>query len=55
MSNRVTLDLNEATVLVAADLLNRGRYPAEMILDFLWLLFTRAVLVANVDGFVGGR
>ncbi|ORY30604.1 hypothetical protein BCR39DRAFT_529130 [Naematelia encephala] len=46
------LDLDEPMVLAAADILRSGKYPHELLLDFFWLLFTRATMVVNVDGFL---
>ena len=46
------LILDEAMVLSTATVLGMSQYPAEILLDFLWLLFTSASLAMNVDGFV---
>jgi len=40
------------TVLQAAGLLRNPENPSGQILDFLWLLTTKATLAANVDSFV---
>jgi hypothetical protein len=39
-------------VLQAASLLRDPKLPSDQILDFLWLLSTKATLAANVDSFV---
>jgi hypothetical protein len=51
-STPVSLELDERVVLSAAGLLALGAFPQEMLLDFLWLLFSRASSVDNVDGAV---
>jgi hypothetical protein len=45
-------DLSADTVLQAAGLLRNPKYPSGQILEFLWLLTTKATLAANVDSFV---
>nr|XP_018262073.1 uncharacterized protein I303_05088 [Kwoniella dejecticola CBS 10117]OBR84231.1 hypothetical protein I303_05088 [Kwoniella dejecticola CBS 10117] len=52
VSGRANLSLDKEMVLSAASILQRTDVPCEMILDFLWLLFTRAMLVDNIDGFI---
>lgn len=44
--------LSEGSVLAAAELLQTADYPAEVTLDFLWLLFAKTPLAENADGFV---
>ncbi|WRT68054.1 uncharacterized protein IL334_005029 [Kwoniella shivajii] len=51
-SGRTTFALDKAMVLSAASILERTNYPCEMVLDFLWLLFTKAAMIDNVDGFI---
>jgi len=46
------LALDERMVLAAASLLDKPIYPTKMVLDFFWLLFSKAALVGNVNGFV---
>ncbi|WWD18729.1 hypothetical protein CI109_103183 [Kwoniella shandongensis] len=48
--NQVPLDIG--MVLAAARLLDKTTFPVEMVLDFLWLLFAKATIVDNVDGFI---
>jgi hypothetical protein len=45
-------ELSAETVSQAASLLRNPTYPSQHILDFIWLLSTKATLAANVDGFV---
>lgn len=33
-------------------LIDKQTYPSEILLDFLWLVMTKASSVANVDSFV---
>ncbi|KAK4689023.1 hypothetical protein P7C73_g1090, partial [Tremellales sp. Uapishka_1] len=49
---RVPVTLAAETIMAAARLLEARSYPDEVILDFLWLLFTKATLADNVDGFL---
>jgi len=44
--------LSPETVLQAAGLLGSPKYPSGQILEFLWLLTTKATLAANLDSFV---
>ena len=45
-------ELSADTVHQAAGLLSNPKYPSGQILEFLWLLTTKATLAANVDSFV---
>ncbi|OCF37304.1 hypothetical protein I316_01213 [Kwoniella heveanensis BCC8398] len=51
-STWTTFALGSDMVLLAASILERTSYPAEQVLDFLWLLFSKASMVENVDGFI---
>ncbi|KAK8858838.1 hypothetical protein IAR55_003068 [Kwoniella newhampshirensis] len=51
-SPRSRMPLDVGMVLAAARLLNTTMFPVEMVLDFLWLLFAKATMVNNVDGFL---
>nr|XP_019045323.1 hypothetical protein I302_05712 [Kwoniella bestiolae CBS 10118]OCF24253.1 hypothetical protein I302_05712 [Kwoniella bestiolae CBS 10118] len=51
-SGRTVFALDKEMVLSAATILDRTGVPREMVLDFLWLLFTKASMVDNVDGFI---
>ncbi|OCF56840.1 hypothetical protein L486_05695 [Kwoniella mangroviensis CBS 10435] len=51
-SGRTVFSLDKEMVSSAALILDRPNFPREMLLDFLWLLFTKASMVDNVDGFI---
>lgn len=51
-STPTLIALDPSALHVIASLLRRKDYPAEMLLDFLWLLLTRAGSAENVDGFL---
>jgi len=48
-------NLSADTVLEAASLLRNQKLPSNQILDFVWLLATKATLAANVDSFVSAE
>nr|XP_019013028.1 uncharacterized protein I206_02525 [Kwoniella pini CBS 10737]OCF51809.1 hypothetical protein I206_02525 [Kwoniella pini CBS 10737] len=52
VSGRANLSLEKEMILSAATMLDCTDVPCELILDFLWLLFTRAMMVDKVDGFI---
>lgn len=52
LARQVLIPLSMDTVISAANLLAKSEYPAEMTLDFLWLLFAKTPMADNVDGFV---
>jgi hypothetical protein len=49
------VELDENVVLSASRILATGSYPVDMLLDFLWLLLSKASLVGNIDGAVSGH
>ncbi|WWC96533.1 hypothetical protein V866_003401 [Kwoniella sp. B9012] len=51
-SGRIVFPLDKEMVLSAASVLDRAGFPREMVLDFLWLIFTKASMVDNVDEFI---
>ncbi|WVF68781.1 hypothetical protein IAT40_003553 [Kwoniella sp. CBS 6097] len=51
-ASRASFALASDMVLSAASILERTSFPAEKVLDFLWLLFTKASMVENIDGFI---
>ena len=57
MQKRITsspdlLAMDEGIISAIASIIEKRCYPTEILLDFLWLLFTKASLVGNIDGFV---
>lgn len=52
MSTPTLVSLDPGVLHVVASLLRRKDYPAEILLDFLWLLLMRASAVENADGFL---
>lgn len=52
MSTPALIALDPSILHVVASLLRRKDYPAEVLLDFLWLLLMRAPAVENADGFL---
>lgn len=52
LASRQSLILDDTMIQAVASMLERRVYPAEMLLDSLWLLFSKAAFAENVDGFV---
>jgi hypothetical protein len=46
------MSMDETVITSVIELLQARRYPTEMLLDFMWLLFTTSTSTANIDGFV---
>ena len=46
------MDLNKEQILSVVSLLSIPRLPTIQLLDFMWLISSRATYAANVEGFV---
>lgn len=46
-------ELKKSLIRSVISLLVNSRLPASQLIDFLWLISSRATFAANVDGFVG--
>jgi hypothetical protein len=44
--------MDDTIIMSVIGLLQARQYPTKMLLDFMWLLFTRSASASNVDGFV---
>lgn len=54
LPSRELVELDDNVVLSASRILAMGSYPLDILLDFLWLLLSKASLVGNIDGAVSG-